>query len=121
VPQRGHASQKNREKKENSYLRRQSETVSISSQLFGAGDFEVFFTEHLFLTRQEVGPFDRLGRLRGQETRDHPLALGDVDFFAAAQRIFHFGEVVAEISNGGFLHVMHFSITTDRVEEAVYR
>jgi len=78
--------------------------------LLGAGDFQALFAEDLFLSSKEV----RKGRWGGGIRREQPgndaFALGDVDFLAVAEQVFHSGESITKIADASFLHVMHFSI-----------
>ena len=67
--------------------------------------------------REEIGAADTRSRLRREEAGNDAFALGDVDFFAFAKKVFHGGETVAQITDRSFLHVMHFSITRRKWQE----
>jgi len=54
---------------------------------------------------------DSAGRCRRQEAGNDALALGDMDFLAVAEELLDDGEAVAEVADGSFPHVMHYSIT----------
>jgi hypothetical protein len=98
-------------RKESWYPRKRSKAVTLLGQLRSSGNLEALFAEHFALAGEKIGHFGRLLGFRRQQAGDYTFALGDVDFFAFAEEFFHFGEAVAEVADGGFLHVIHFSIT----------
>ena len=77
------------------------------------------FTENLFHSSEEIGHNGFGGRLRGKEPGDDALAFGDLDFFAVAEGVLDDGEAVAKVADGGFAHVIHFSITKGRATEEI--
>jgi hypothetical protein len=92
--------------------RKQSKAIlAIDSYQLRTGNFEAFFAEDFFHSTQEVRHLDGDYGLGRQESSDDPFALGDLDLVALAQEILYDRETVAEVTNGGFLHVIHFSIT----------
>jgi|SRR5271169_7017806 hypothetical protein len=95
-----------------SYLRKRSKAFPLRGELFRAGDFHAFLAKDFFHATEEVRHLNGDSRLGGQKTSYDALALGNLDLVTVAEEIFHNGEAVTEVANGGFLHVIHFSITT---------
>jgi hypothetical protein len=79
--------------------------------LLGAGNLQAFLAESLLLTRKEIWKDGGSSRIRGKQAGNDALALGDLDFLAVAEEAFDSGESVAQVADGSFLHVIHFSIT----------
>src|SRR5580704_7309455 len=100
-------------RKESWCPRTRSKAVSLLGQLRSSGNLEALFAEHFTLAGEKIGHFGRLLGFGGQQAGDYTPALGDMDFFAFAEEFFHFREAVAEVADGGFLHVIHFSITLE--------
>jgi hypothetical protein len=94
-----------------SYLRKRSKAFPLGSELFRAGDFHAFLAKDFFHATKEVRHLNGDSRLWGQKTGYDALALGNLDLVTVAEEIFHNRKVVTEVTNGGFLHVIHFSIT----------
>ncbi len=101
-----------KERTENSSQRKRSKAVlAIESYEFRTGDFHAFFAEDFFHATEEVRHLNGDSRFWGQKTSYDALALGNLDLVTVAEEIFHNREAVTEVANGGFLHVIHFSIT----------
>src|SRR5580692_2099867 len=98
-------------RKESWCPRTRSKAVTLLGQLRSSGNLEALFAEHFALAGEKIGHFGGLLGFRRQQASDYTPALGNVDFFGFAEEVFHFGEAVAEVGDGVFLHVIHFSIT----------
>jgi len=96
---------------------RRSEAFPLGRELLGTRNLHALLAEGLFLSGEEVG--ESRGGNGGwrEEARNHAFALGDVDFLAVAEKILDGREAIAQIADGGFLHVMHFSITKRITEQ----
>ena len=103
--------QGNRERRESSRRHRKSIGFPALRDNLRAGGLELFPLKCLFQASEEIGHNRFGGGLGGKKTGDDAFAFGDLDFFAVAKGVFDDGEVVAEVADGGFAHVIHFSIT----------
>lgn len=101
-----------KERPESWCRRRRSIAISLGRQKIGGADFETFAVVDFLQARKKVRALGRFRRLHRYQACDGALSLGDVNLFAGGEHVFDGGEVVAQIADGSFLHVMHFSITT---------
>jgi hypothetical protein len=69
------------------------------------------------LAREEVRECRGGGRIGREQPGNDAFALGDMDFFAVAEQVFHSGKSITKIADAGLLHVMYFSITCCEIEE----